>query len=357
MQKSGLPLQVLGEDGKRRNMTGPNLESRMEQFEVDTQVAREIETLKYGEITETRDGKALVKISKLKFYEFTSNILQNLEHNLFVKGSWLLIRDVVGEDTVVFGTIESLSGFLRDLKPHISSEVYGALSFAFHIRKIEDQKVDAKLEIEKLFKAYGGRGVRLYSLLASGILEREIFHLLQKEPRMEEISGHIEKLIRSPGVVFISEGSDKDSIKYGIKDQLQIKKDSEVFARGERLIEETKKAIKEIEKEEDIIYKLERGCLGVSPHMTFHISRPETILPPKTATVEISCERVSDALNHKMLHNIIGDKKLESELLRMVDQKAEDMGVKLTKGVRETIANLSLLAAKETSEIWGKENE
>lgn len=144
--------------------------------------------------------------------------------------------------------------------PYFDNKDYGALSFAFHIKELEDRGKDASKQYEQLFETYGPRGIRIYSLLRSEILLEEIRKMEDGGHDEKEISNRIDTLIEEgPGAIFVSKYMDRENIKKEMKSRFSSGEDEfRVFARAGR-VPETKEAVKEIEeKEEDVSYNIEK---------------------------------------------------------------------------------------------------
>jgi len=229
--------------------------------------------LNLGEIVKKSGDKCIVKIVNptINIYKLDKSALEKLPELLFIEGMDVIKEDIATEEAFVINNIKNV---LREIRPYLSGEYYGALSYASYIVKLEDKGEDVKELLERLFETYGPRGMRIYSLLRSGIFNEEILPLIKEREDEREVRNHINKMITAPEAIFVSRFMAKDDVKREIKNRFSRDVNSfQIFARAGRVeiaIEATKEIIEEMR---DVLCKIEPYPLGKSDAVTIYIQK------------------------------------------------------------------------------------
>jgi len=157
----------------------------------------------------------------------------------------------------------------------LSGKDYGALSYASSIIKLEDAGIDTLNMYNRLFKVYGPRGIRLYSLLRSQIFQNEILRVMNKKYEEDEIRRYIEDIINSPeGAIFISSLMTDEDIKKEIDKKLKEEKGVvQIFARAGHVDRVLNLLPEIIKNKKDIAYKIEEYMLGKTKAITLFIQK------------------------------------------------------------------------------------
>lgn len=257
--------------------------SKFERTEVrvNENLAKNIEELELGEI-KRKNGVTYVYIDNRKDIRVVNpddTAIDNLLDWFYNKGIALVKESIAGVNSVVLENIKRPKlKVIKELRPHISGEDYGALSFAYGIIKMEDKGEDAIHMHKQMFDSYKARGVRIYSLLRSGILEHEIWPLI-KDMKKEDIKKKFDEIISSPPGIFVG-GFMK---KHQVLDKIHEKFNSglyqfPIFARAGR-VGITIQALKELEeKDKNIAFLVEKDTrIGENDAVTITVLKLDKI--------------------------------------------------------------------------------
>ena len=233
-------------------------------------MAEIIEEANIGKTIQKVDGKNVVIINnpEINIYQLNEESLEKLPDLFFIKEIPVIRNDITAE--VAFN-IHNLN-VLKDIRPCLEGKDYGAFSYASYVIKLEDKGEAAKDHLKKLFEAYGPRGMRIYSLLRSNILEEEISRMRKEKVSELEMTDQIKKLIEEPNAIFVSFLMDKEILKEEIEKRLSKNiKSFPIYARASR-IEIAQESVEEmIQKRDDIALKIESYQLGSTNAITIYI--------------------------------------------------------------------------------------
>ena len=134
---------------------------------------------------------------------------------------------------------------------------------------MEDKEGDATPMHKQMLDSYTSRGVRIYSLLRSGILEDEIWPLIKDMDR-ENIRKKFDEIISSPPGIFVGGYMKKQQVIDKINEKFNRGLfQFPIFARAGR-VGITIKALKELEeKDKNIAFVVEKdACIGKNDAIT-----------------------------------------------------------------------------------------
>lgn len=239
-------------------------------------MAEIIEEQNVGKILKKSGDKAIIVINNPHnvVFQLDSSALKQLPKLFFDNGMDIIREDIAPAEAIVFNNIKE-NELLRTLRPYLSGEYYGAFSYACYLIKREDKGEDIREPTRKLFEAYGPKGMRIYSLLRSKILEQEILPLVRSGEDREKISAYITKMIVEPEAIFVSFSMSKENIKEKIEDTFSKGINSfPIFARvsGIKLAIDAVNEI--IDKANcEIAYRVETYMLGKTDAATIWIQK------------------------------------------------------------------------------------
>lgn len=160
---------------------------------------------------------------------------------LFIKNIGLVREDIAQEELIILLNKKSVE-LLKKIKPFMDEEDKKALAYASTMIELENRGIDVIDMRDKLFRACKGRGVRIYSLLRSKVLQRDILPLIDEYEKIEEgswknqmaeiIRGMIKDMISyHPNVIYVH----SDMKQYELLGEIYKRKEEEffeIFARG-----------------------------------------------------------------------------------------------------------------------------
>lgn len=161
-----------------------------------------------------------------------------------------------------------------------------ALAYASTMIELENKGIDVIDMRDKLFKAFKGRGVRIYSLLRSKVLQRDILPLIEIHDKMKDgeeknkMCKMIEEIIRDmisyhPNAIYVHSGMKK----YELFNEIHKRKEQEffeIFARG-KCIKLAMKTIEEFVKSyPDYIYLVESYPPEIANAIRIHVMKKIT---------------------------------------------------------------------------------
>lgn len=206
----------------------------------------------------------------MNLYSLNRETLERLTDSFFIGKIPVIKDEIAAEETLV---IHNLQDVLREIKPYLTGEDYGAMAYASHLIKLEDKGVDIRGKQRKLFETYGPDGARMYSLLRSGVFEREFSNWSKERLTPDEISTNVKKLIKDPDALFVSFLMQKENVKEEIRKRFSKNITSfPIYARAGR-VEAARQAVQELLHErDDVACKIEEYPLGATPTaITIHI--------------------------------------------------------------------------------------
>jgi len=238
----------------------------------DPKIADEIKELNLGKITKI-DNKISIIINNpiMNVFEEDKNSIEKAEHLLFINQVGWVKKEIVLENFIVANNYKNPGETIRKIRPILNNEDYSALSLAIRIIRLEDKGIKTKKQYKELFKAYGPRGIRLYSLCRSGILEEFSNNIKEKSYNVDK--EYLEKLITSPEALFVGGIMKEENVENQIEERLERLESFDIFARsGCRKI-----AIDSVEmicaKNSNILFKIDPYKIGEDDAVVIHIQK------------------------------------------------------------------------------------
>lgn len=235
-------------------------------------LAEEIKELNLGKVEKVGKKISIVINSPtINIYEGMGEAIDKAEHLLFIDEIGWINEEIAVGHSIIAENYNNPGEVIKDLRPILEGEDYAALSLIIRIIKLEDKGMNTKKLYWDLFKAYGPRGIRLYSLCRSGILNEFAGDIRNNPDKFNK--DYLEKLITSPEPIFVGSIMEEKDLLNTIEGRLKRLKNFQIFARSGRVQLAVESIEKICKKYPDILFKIDPYKIGDEQSVVIYVQK------------------------------------------------------------------------------------